>query len=343
MKWIALPMVLLAANTEVRIQTNGETRNPVPVSDVVEHIHATMVGGHGARLVNADVSPDAGIDASKINGIVYVVLDAGVFPPLVGCASGYALTSDGGSFSCTSIDEAETERTVIKFVTPTTTTASANWLGNDNAHTAASTCTAPAPDQTLSEQYKASIVPYVTPGVGGMCAVVVSTATAPAYRPKYKTWVRTGSDVAYFSVQAAIEETAAFTVREVAQGADAGANDFIGIGMDSYLNNGQWVCCSGDGTLESCALFNGGVGLSANTTYELELDWSTSSSSFTCSVNGVSMTKSSNVSTTWTNLRMRLQHGGSMFGNRDGGANGNITAYYRYMIMSQGESFTLPH
>ncbi len=46
--------------------SNGETIRATDLNGNFNHIHNTMVGGHGARLVDADVSPSASIAHTKL-------------------------------------------------------------------------------------------------------------------------------------------------------------------------------------------------------------------------------------------------------------------------------------
>lgn len=50
----------------IKTWSSGETLNASDLNANFQHIHNTMVGGHGARLVNSDVSASAGIAHSKL-------------------------------------------------------------------------------------------------------------------------------------------------------------------------------------------------------------------------------------------------------------------------------------
>lgn len=52
----------------IRTWSNGETLTAADLNGNFSHIHNLMVGGHGARLVNADVSASAQIATSKLAG-----------------------------------------------------------------------------------------------------------------------------------------------------------------------------------------------------------------------------------------------------------------------------------
>ncbi len=49
--------------------SNGDTISASSLNSNFQHIHNLMVGGHGARLVDADVSASAAIAQSKIAGL----------------------------------------------------------------------------------------------------------------------------------------------------------------------------------------------------------------------------------------------------------------------------------
>lgn len=61
-----LLLSLAAFASAVHVWTPGETINYVHLNSNFSHIHGTMVGGHGPRLVNSDVSASAAIQHSKM-------------------------------------------------------------------------------------------------------------------------------------------------------------------------------------------------------------------------------------------------------------------------------------
>lgn len=68
--WLtAVALALTLAGTvwggAIKSWTTGETLRSADLNTNFEHLHNTMVGGHGARLVNADVSTTAAIAHSK--------------------------------------------------------------------------------------------------------------------------------------------------------------------------------------------------------------------------------------------------------------------------------------
>lgn len=66
----------------------GETLHSADLNSNFNHIHNLMVGGHGARLVDADVNPGAAIAQSKITGLAgYVPAAWGTFAALCGTGS----------------------------------------------------------------------------------------------------------------------------------------------------------------------------------------------------------------------------------------------------------------
>ncbi len=83
-----LPVILaltifatLATAGAIKSWASGETLHSADLNANFNHIHNLMVGGHGARLVDADVSSSANIAQSKIAGLTTALNnlnDAGV-------------------------------------------------------------------------------------------------------------------------------------------------------------------------------------------------------------------------------------------------------------------------
>lgn len=59
----------LAFAGAIKTWNNGDTLSAADITANFQHIHNSMVGGHGARLVDADVSATANISASKLGTI----------------------------------------------------------------------------------------------------------------------------------------------------------------------------------------------------------------------------------------------------------------------------------
>lgn len=59
-------VAFLASAASLKTWTVGETVTYSDLNANFSHIHTTMVGGHGPRLVNADVSSSAAISHSKL-------------------------------------------------------------------------------------------------------------------------------------------------------------------------------------------------------------------------------------------------------------------------------------
>lgn len=59
---------VVAAST-IKVWSSGDALTPGDLNANFAHIHNLMVGGHGARLVDADVSASAAIAQSKISGL----------------------------------------------------------------------------------------------------------------------------------------------------------------------------------------------------------------------------------------------------------------------------------
>ena len=52
----------------IKVWSSGETLTSAQLNANFAHLHSLMVGGHGARLVDADVSPSAAIATTKLAG-----------------------------------------------------------------------------------------------------------------------------------------------------------------------------------------------------------------------------------------------------------------------------------
>lgn len=56
----------LVAAGQIVVFSSGDTLSPTSLNSNFSHIHNTMIGGHGARLVDADVNPAAALSHSKL-------------------------------------------------------------------------------------------------------------------------------------------------------------------------------------------------------------------------------------------------------------------------------------
>ena len=63
---IILLLSSLAVAGAIKTWANGETLKSADLNGNFQHIHNLMVGGHGARLVDADVSITAAVASSKL-------------------------------------------------------------------------------------------------------------------------------------------------------------------------------------------------------------------------------------------------------------------------------------
>jgi hypothetical protein len=68
--WAAMLVVVFAATyanaTSIYSWSSGEVLTSAKLNSNFAHIHNSMVGGHGARLVDSDVSASAAISSSKL-------------------------------------------------------------------------------------------------------------------------------------------------------------------------------------------------------------------------------------------------------------------------------------
>lgn len=103
-KHIAAYLVLAGA---IKIWQSGENINVADLNSNFAHIHNLMVGGHGGRLVDADVSASANIASSKLaggKGIPRAWATAQCDGGACGILEGYNVTSvarSGGSNTAT--------------------------------------------------------------------------------------------------------------------------------------------------------------------------------------------------------------------------------------------------
>lgn len=79
-----------AIASSIKVWSSGEVLTSSDLNTTLAHIHNTMVGGHGTRLVNADVSASAAIAHSKL-----------ATPALVPKAWAYVGTTCAGPGDCT--------------------------------------------------------------------------------------------------------------------------------------------------------------------------------------------------------------------------------------------------
>lgn len=107
MKKLGMLAVLLIALTAsaagLKVWVSGEQVTITDLNANFSHIHNVMVGGHGARLVNADVSASAGIASTKLadgpaipKGLGYVDNGAGS-----ACSATCTVTNSKGTTSVT--------------------------------------------------------------------------------------------------------------------------------------------------------------------------------------------------------------------------------------------------
>lgn len=89
--WL-LALVAVASAGTIHTFVNGEALTAANLNAVLQHLHNNMVGGHGARLVDADVSASASIASSKLAGY-RLIPRAGVFLPYAQRACGTAVSA----------------------------------------------------------------------------------------------------------------------------------------------------------------------------------------------------------------------------------------------------------
>ena len=117
---VALAVPLLAVGGALATFYDGYPLRAADMNANFNHIHTTMVGGHGARLVNSDVAATAGIAHSKLATPQLVPKAWAVTAPTC------SLLGDGGYTACpvtagygvTSITHATTGEYLVTWTTP---------------------------------------------------------------------------------------------------------------------------------------------------------------------------------------------------------------------------------
>lgn len=127
------------------------------------------------------------------------------------------------------------------------------------------------------------------------------TQTRSAFRPRYSSVIRTDSLISSRRIWVGLTESSLESLPSNTSAVGASSIDFVGLAYDTsgVGNVTDWLCCSGDGTNYSCA--STGVAVSASTEYTLSVDWTTAGN-LICTVNGSSVSKSTNLSTAAVNL-----------------------------------------
>ncbi len=100
----------------IKSWANGDTLTAADLNANFQHIHNAMVGGHGARLIDADVSNSAAIASSKLAG--YRLLPRAWANVAAGCTGTGACTLSS-SKNITSVTFATSQANVILNYTPT--------------------------------------------------------------------------------------------------------------------------------------------------------------------------------------------------------------------------------
>lgn len=117
--------------------------------------------------------------------------------------------------------------------------------------------------------------------------------TQGQYRPKLTALIRTDSTIDNRRIWVALTSAALTTTN----GTGALATRYVGVRYDTSVPDTQWQCASGDGTTGS--VLTTGVTVAVSTAYLITVDWSVNGT-LTCTVNGVSVNKTTNLDTTQT-------------------------------------------
>lgn len=141
-KTIVVLATLFAATalaSAIKVWAPGDTLSSTDLNSNFSHIHGLMVGGHGARLVNADVNASAAIEHSKLAtpGVLpksVFTIGSDVSPCTAGTCtlSGYAGSVTSATWSATGTYEvtipARSNSLYGVLVTPQFCTGSANCM-----------------------------------------------------------------------------------------------------------------------------------------------------------------------------------------------------------------------
>lgn len=127
------------------------------------------------------------------------------------------------------------------------------------------------------------------------------TQTRPAFRPTYATVIRTDSTIVSRRIWIGLTSAALAALPTNTTATPASTASFVAIAYDTsgVGNTTDWLCCSGDSANYSCTTT--GISVSPDTEYTMIIDWSTLGS-LTCTVNGSSVVKTTNLSTATVNI-----------------------------------------
>jgi hypothetical protein len=124
--------------------------------------------------------------------------------------------------------------------------------------------------------------------------VSVANQTRLSYYPMLTTQLRTDTVITLRRIWVALSSASLAT----ATGDGATTTRYIGLRYDASLGDVNWMCGSGDGTTGS--LLDTGVAVSASTAYRVVIDATNWPASFSCTVNGVTVTKTDYIDSTGT-------------------------------------------
>lgn len=117
--------------------------------------------------------------------------------------------------------------------------------------------------------------------------------TQGRHRPKLTAKIRTDSTIDNRRIWVALTPVALTTT----DGVGAVTTRYVGVRYSTSAGDTQWQCASSDGTTGS--VLSTGVTVTANTAYTITVDWSVDGT-LTCTVNGTSVNKTSNLDATQT-------------------------------------------
>ncbi len=125
--------------------------------------------------------------------------------------------------------------------------------------------------------------------------------TRAGYAPKFTTIIRTDAAITLRRISVGLAEATVALLATNTSGTTASTTDFMTVAYDTAGNGNttDWLCCTGDGTDYSC--ITTGVAVAVSTEYTISVDYS-SGSAVVCTVNGTSVSKSTNLPGAAANL-----------------------------------------
>lgn len=118
------PILEMAESGAIKTWSAGETVTAADVNGAFQHIHNVMVGGHGARLTNSDVSGSAAIATSKLAGKLNIPW-LWAYVTVTGCPGACVITTRDSSGGISGISRTGVGAYTVTFTPAVTATPGA--------------------------------------------------------------------------------------------------------------------------------------------------------------------------------------------------------------------------